>query len=77
MIDGGCYLSFDLVALNLPVPLIRGIRKGFVLRVTQIFIPRGTEKLVGRSSWFRSSSYLSNSHVKPAKKLHASKTDIT
>lgn len=48
MIDSGCYLSFDLAELNRPVPFIRGIRKGFVLRVTQILLPQRHRETCGK-----------------------------
>jgi len=48
VIDDGCCLSFDLVEPNLPVPFIRGIRKGFVLIVTQILLPQKHRAACGK-----------------------------
>lgn len=48
VIDSGSYLFFDLVDLYLLFSFIRGIRRGFVLSVTQILLQQGHRETCGK-----------------------------
>lgn len=48
MIDGGCYLSSDLVELSLPLAFIRGRKKGFCTQSDPDITPLGVQRNMGK-----------------------------
>lgn len=50
MIDGGCYLSSDLVELSLPLAFIRGRKKGFCTQSDPDITPLGVQRNMGKSA---------------------------